>query len=216
LLAREGILHSGAALLRLPAVGDNADVETELPDAEPPKRKRRWYQFSLRTLLVVTILACLVAMEVFKGRIGTWLFGRLVIYKTQFTPMDCERLKGLLGMELPVDATIDWAMFFHTFRGETDTAFRIKMSSREAKALRQRVAATGTIDENFNARLLTPDDESLGLKSQMEAAFSMNGPSVDFVVFCKPENDEVPVYFCIYGWPVRDIHAIDGIFIPSR
>jgi hypothetical protein len=119
-------------------------------------------------------------------------------------------------MELPADATIDWAIFFHTFRGETETAFRTKMSSGEAKAFRQRVAATGTIDENCNTRLLTPDDEGLGLKSQVEAAFSMNGASVDFVVFCKPENDGVSVYFVIYGWPERDIHAVDGIFIPSR
>jgi hypothetical protein len=35
-------------LLRLPALGDNAAME-----AEPPKRKRRWFQFSLRTLFVV-------------------------------------------------------------------------------------------------------------------------------------------------------------------
>ncbi len=33
-------------------------MQTEAPDAEPPKRKRRWYQFSLRTLMVfVTLMA---------------------------------------------------------------------------------------------------------------------------------------------------------------
>ena len=42
----------------LPAVGDNAAMEAEPPKAEPPKRKRRWFQFSLRTLMiVVTLLA---------------------------------------------------------------------------------------------------------------------------------------------------------------
>ena len=47
-----------AALLRLPAVGDNAAMQTEPPKADPPKRKRRWFQFSLRTLMiVVTLLA---------------------------------------------------------------------------------------------------------------------------------------------------------------
>jgi hypothetical protein len=46
------------ALLPLPAVGDNAAMEAEPPQADPPKRKRRWFQFSLRTLLiVVTLLA---------------------------------------------------------------------------------------------------------------------------------------------------------------
>jgi hypothetical protein len=45
-------------LLRQPAVGDNAAMETEPPKAEPPKRKRRWFQFSLRTLMIgVTLLA---------------------------------------------------------------------------------------------------------------------------------------------------------------
>jgi septal ring factor EnvC (AmiA/AmiB activator) len=45
-------------LLRLPAVGDNAAMPSELPKADPPKTKRRWFQFSLRSLLVgVTLLA---------------------------------------------------------------------------------------------------------------------------------------------------------------
>jgi hypothetical protein len=45
-------------LLRLPAVADNEAMEAEPPKAEPPKRKRRWFQFSLRSLMiVVTLLA---------------------------------------------------------------------------------------------------------------------------------------------------------------
>jgi hypothetical protein len=44
------------ALPPLPAVGDNATVQTEPPKAEPPKRERRWFQFSLRTLLIVVTL----------------------------------------------------------------------------------------------------------------------------------------------------------------
>jgi hypothetical protein len=45
-------------LLRLPVVADHAAMETEPPKADPPKRKRRWFQFSLRTLMiVVTLLA---------------------------------------------------------------------------------------------------------------------------------------------------------------
>ncbi len=45
-------------LLQLPAVGDNAAMPTEPPEAEPPKRNRRWFQFRLRTLMIgVTLLA---------------------------------------------------------------------------------------------------------------------------------------------------------------
>jgi hypothetical protein len=45
-------------LLRPPAVGDNGAMEAEPPKADSPKRKRRRFQFSLRTLLIgVTLLA---------------------------------------------------------------------------------------------------------------------------------------------------------------
>jgi hypothetical protein len=40
-------------LLRLPGVGDNAAMQTEPPKAEPTKRKRRRFQFRLRTLMIV-------------------------------------------------------------------------------------------------------------------------------------------------------------------
>ena len=44
-------------MLRLPEPADNAAMETDPAKADPPKRKRRWFQFSLRTLLVAfTIL----------------------------------------------------------------------------------------------------------------------------------------------------------------
>ena len=37
-------------------------MEAEPPKADPPKRKRRWFQFSLRTLMIgVTLLAALSA-----------------------------------------------------------------------------------------------------------------------------------------------------------
>jgi hypothetical protein len=39
-------------LPRLSAVGDNAVMQNEPSKAEPPKRKRRRFQFSLRTLLI--------------------------------------------------------------------------------------------------------------------------------------------------------------------
>ena len=34
-------------------------MQTESPKAEPPKRKRRWYQFSLRTLLIFTVVCAI-------------------------------------------------------------------------------------------------------------------------------------------------------------
>jgi hypothetical protein len=40
------------SFLRLPAVTDNAAMQTEPPKADPPKRKRRWFQFSLRSLMI--------------------------------------------------------------------------------------------------------------------------------------------------------------------
>ena len=45
-------------LLPLPAVADNAAMQAEPPKADPPKRKRRWFQFSLRTLMIVVTLLC--------------------------------------------------------------------------------------------------------------------------------------------------------------
>jgi hypothetical protein len=46
-------------LLRLPAPADNAAMQTDPPKSDPPKRKRRWFQFSLRTLLIVVLIAAI-------------------------------------------------------------------------------------------------------------------------------------------------------------
>jgi hypothetical protein len=46
-------------LLRLPAASDNAAMQTEPLKSDPPKRKRRWFQFSLRTLMIVVTLLAL-------------------------------------------------------------------------------------------------------------------------------------------------------------
>jgi hypothetical protein len=40
------------------AVGDNPAMEAEPSKADPPKRKRRWFQFSLRTLLIAVAIVC--------------------------------------------------------------------------------------------------------------------------------------------------------------
>jgi hypothetical protein len=44
----------------LPAPADNAAMESEPTKADPPKRKRRWFQFSLRSLMIGVTLFCLV------------------------------------------------------------------------------------------------------------------------------------------------------------
>jgi Leucine Rich repeat len=56
-----------AALLCPSAFKDNAAMQTAPPKAEPPKRKRRWFQFSLRTLMIVTVI-CAIASAWVTGR----------------------------------------------------------------------------------------------------------------------------------------------------
>jgi hypothetical protein len=56
-------------LLRQPAAADNAAMQTEPPEADAPKRKRRWFQFSLRSLLIGVTIFCLVG-----GWLGRELF----------------------------------------------------------------------------------------------------------------------------------------------
>jgi hypothetical protein len=43
-------------------------MEAELPKADPPKRKRRWYQFSLRTLMIGVTLFCAVLGAMSAGK----------------------------------------------------------------------------------------------------------------------------------------------------
>jgi hypothetical protein len=67
-------------LLRPPAVGDNVAMQVESPHAEPPKRKRRWFQFSLRTLLIgVTLLAAACS----------WFGGKMERARRQRAAVDC-------------------------------------------------------------------------------------------------------------------------------
>jgi hypothetical protein len=52
-------------LLLLPAAVDNAAMPTEPSKTDPPKRKRRWFQFSLRTVLF--------AITIFSVQCGAWI-----------------------------------------------------------------------------------------------------------------------------------------------
>jgi hypothetical protein len=54
-------------LLRILVAADNAAMLTELSKADPPKRKRRWSQFSLRTLLIFTAIRASSARRVTLG-----------------------------------------------------------------------------------------------------------------------------------------------------
>ena len=47
-------------MLLLSAVEDNAIMQAEPSKAEPPKRKRRWFQFSLRTLMIGALVVALL------------------------------------------------------------------------------------------------------------------------------------------------------------
>ena len=43
-------------MLPLPAAADNAAMQTEPHKTDPPKRKRHWFQFSLRSLMIGVML----------------------------------------------------------------------------------------------------------------------------------------------------------------
>ena len=91
-------------LLRL-AVVDNAALQTEPPKADPPKRKRRWFQFSLRTLMiVVTLLAIPCAYvswqaEIAKRRMA--MYQQFFSYSMEITRigMICESWSPILNGE---------------------------------------------------------------------------------------------------------------------
>jgi hypothetical protein len=76
------------------AVGDNAAMEAEPPKANPPKRKRRWFQFSLRTvLIVVTLLAVPLAYVGWQAKIvreRRWLLESVLLHQQSYIPI-CPR-----------------------------------------------------------------------------------------------------------------------------
>jgi hypothetical protein len=78
----------------------NAAMENELVSAAPPKRKRRWYQFSLRTLFVITLIVAIPSM----------LIGRKVEQKRQQLAA-VEAIRRLGGY-----AVFDWE--FDDYTGE--------------------------------------------------------------------------------------------------
>jgi hypothetical protein len=160
-------------------------------------------------------LAIVAFVLVFGGQIEAWLWGRIAVHKTHFTQQDEKSLKDFVEMQLPADARIDWAVFFHTFRGETSVTFRIQIPAAEAKNFQNKVESLGTRDEHYDPHLLDPDPED-ETKPKLEAAFTMEDLKMDAIVFCKSENGDIPVYFEIEGWPQRDIHGLQGVFLPAK
>ena len=53
-------------------------MEAEPPKAEPPKRKRRWFQFSLRTLLLFIVAASL-ALAAMRYSTSAWATGAVTL-----------------------------------------------------------------------------------------------------------------------------------------
>jgi hypothetical protein len=79
-MARIGPTAQNLFLRLRAAAWDNA-LDAEPPNADLPKRKRRWFQFSLRTLMIgVTLLCVLCAYVVHEARIvearKLWIDGR--------------------------------------------------------------------------------------------------------------------------------------------
>ena len=62
----------------LPAPADNSAMEAEPTKAEPPKLKRRWFQFSLRALLIFVVAACF-AFAAMKNATYAWTTGVVTV-----------------------------------------------------------------------------------------------------------------------------------------
>jgi Leucine-rich repeat (LRR) protein len=89
-------------LLRLPAAEDNAAMEAEPTKADPPNRKRRWFQFSLQTLLIFTLI-CAVPCA--------WLGIRIKKARRQSASVDeIKKHGGLVVYDYQQDSsgTVNW------------------------------------------------------------------------------------------------------------
>ncbi len=80
-------------------------MQTEPPRADPPKRKRRWFQFSLRTLLIVVTVFCVV--------IGGYIASQANIVRARFAMRDEINHSGgaarvLIATEDNADHAVPW------------------------------------------------------------------------------------------------------------
>ncbi len=83
------------------AAADNATMEPSAANADPPIRKRRWYQFSLRTLFVF-VLFFAAASAWFNGK--AYWFGPLIVFLLAYGPsMTLHALGTWLDRKCPPD-----------------------------------------------------------------------------------------------------------------
>ena len=144
-------------------------------------------------LVAAAIVASLVAIEVFRDQIGRWLFGEpVVVYKTQFNANDQLCLKKLVGMQLPADAEVDWAMYDVDHFGESDLAIRIQMSPHDADAFQESITSIARKYANPDASLVLPNPDGTEARLIVETSFAMDDATVDIVVFGKPESEQSP------------------------
>ena len=195
-------------------------MEAEPLNSPPPKRERRWFQFRMWTLMIVVTLVSVLCGVILWGitgqrKLGEWLFGRLVVYKTEFTPSDDQRIRHFFAAEMPNSAIIDWGMFFHTFRGETNMAVRFRLNADDAKVFRSSISAKGTKADNFDVAMLDPDGgrERVGA---IDSVYAISDSCVDFVVFCKAKIGDESVYFWADGWPERKLDGVQEVFVPRQ
>jgi hypothetical protein len=69
----------------LDAPADNAAMEYQAPTVEPPKRKRRWFQYSLRTLLIFTLIVAVAC---------GWLASKVERKRSERAAVEALRKKG--------------------------------------------------------------------------------------------------------------------------
>jgi Leucine Rich repeat len=106
-------------LLRLPAVRDNTAMHSEPPEADIPKRGRRWLQFSLRSLMIFVVLfaiaCCWFGAKMEKSRrqqaaVDAIRKDRgLVSYENRLPPPQPAWLRALLGDDFfrnPISACV--------------------------------------------------------------------------------------------------------------
>jgi hypothetical protein len=182
------------------------------PYEAEPKRKRRWFQFSLWKLLIIVMLLA-VAWAVTE-RIAGWMWeglGRFVIDKTQFTPSEEAYLKERIALPLPAGARFDWGKLCHGFQS-SDYVFSVRLSLDEADAFRQRVESSWVRNDGIYSEWLAWIFDGDETKPELDAAFSLEDATLDGIVFCRSEGDKVPVLFWIAGFPRRDSRKLQGMF----
>jgi hypothetical protein len=148
---RDGPMHATASgrqnrLLPLPAVGDNAAMEAEPPKAEP-KRRRRWLQFSLRTLLIVVMLLAVACW---------YVTGQTKIVKERQSWIDSHPRRTILLSKMRKSADADLSQrpsLIRVWLGDKASSAILAIGSQEAESAARLFPEAGVWE-------LTPIDQS--------------------------------------------------------